>query len=169
MAADAFYSGQGPRLAEVSLKRRMPTISIYDGNVRAGCLMSYGQDIAAFHRQAATYVDKILLASWLSHREPQDLTVRKSTRPPPPGSRVPHRGSRWVSGSLAGRERPMRAREFKAARQRLGLSQAKLAAALGMGWLQIMRYEHGRAEVPKVVALAVEALERREAEARKSA
>jgi putative ABC transport system substrate-binding protein len=60
VAADAFYSGQGPRLAEVSLKRRMPTISIYDGNVRAGCLMSYGQDIATFHRQAATYVDKIL-------------------------------------------------------------------------------------------------------------
>ena len=54
----------------MSLKRRMPTISIYDGNVRAGCLMSYGQDIAAFHRQAATYVDKILLAAGLSHREP---------------------------------------------------------------------------------------------------
>ena len=58
----------------------------------------------------------------------------------------------------------MRAREFKAARQRLGLSQAKLAAALGMDWLQIMRYEHGRAVVPKVVALALEALERRAAE-----
>jgi transcriptional regulator with XRE-family HTH domain len=63
----------------------------------------------------------------------------------------------------------MRAREFKQARLRLGLSQARLAAALGMGWLQIMRYEHGRAKVPRVVALALEALERRAAKPRKSA
>jgi ABC-type uncharacterized transport system substrate-binding protein len=59
----------------VSLKRRMPNISIYDGNVRAGCLMSYGQDIAAFHRQAATYVDKILKGA-----KPADLPVEQPTK-----------------------------------------------------------------------------------------
>jgi transcriptional regulator with XRE-family HTH domain len=56
----------------------------------------------------------------------------------------------------------MRAREFKQARARLGLSQAALAKALGMGWLQIMRYEHGRAKVPRVVVLALEALTARQ-------
>jgi len=75
VATDAFYSGQGPRLAEASLKRRLPTIGIYDENVRAGCLMSYGQDIARFHRQAATYVDKILKGT-----KPGDLPVEEPTK-----------------------------------------------------------------------------------------
>ena len=63
----------------------------------------------------------------------------------------------------------MRAREFKAARERLGLSQAKLAKALGMSVPQMNRYEHGKNRVPGVVALALEALETRAAGARKSA
>jgi putative ABC transport system substrate-binding protein len=75
VATDAFYSGQGPRLADASLKHRMPTISIYDESVHAGCLMSYGQDIADFHRQAATYVDKILKGA-----KPADLPVEQPTR-----------------------------------------------------------------------------------------
>jgi putative ABC transport system substrate-binding protein len=75
VATDAFYSGQGPRLADASLKHRMPTISIYDENVHAGCLMSYGQDIAGFHRQAATYVDKILKGA-----QPTDLPVEQPTK-----------------------------------------------------------------------------------------
>ena len=75
VATDAFYSGQGTRLAEASLKHRMPTISIYDEHVQAGCLMSYGQNIAAFHRQAATYVDKILKGA-----KPADLPVEEPTR-----------------------------------------------------------------------------------------
>ena len=75
VAADAFYSGQGPQLAAAELKHRMPTISIYDGNVRAGCLMSYGQNIADFHRQAATYVDKILKGA-----KPGDLPVEQPTK-----------------------------------------------------------------------------------------
>jgi len=63
----------------------------------------------------------------------------------------------------------MRAREFKAARDRLGLSQAKLAKALGMSVPQMNRYEHGKIRVPGVVALALEALERRAAKGSKSA
>jgi len=38
----------------------MPTVSMCDEHVRVGYLMSYGQDIAGFRRQAATYVDTIL-------------------------------------------------------------------------------------------------------------
>jgi putative ABC transport system substrate-binding protein len=75
VGTDAFYSGQGSRLADASLKHRLPSISIYDEHVLAGCLMSYGQDIAGFHRQAATYVDKILRGA-----KPADLPVEQPTR-----------------------------------------------------------------------------------------
>ncbi|HYB40737.1 MAG TPA: ABC transporter substrate-binding protein [Candidatus Methylomirabilis sp.] len=74
VATDAFYSGQGRRLADASLKHRMPSVSIYDENVQAGCLMSYGQNIAGFHRQAAGYVDKILRGA-----KPADLPVEQPT------------------------------------------------------------------------------------------
>ena len=63
----------------------------------------------------------------------------------------------------------MRAREFKAARERLGLSQAKLAKALGMSEPMMNRYEHSKNRVPGVVALALEALECRAARVKKSA
>ncbi len=56
----------------------------------------------------------------------------------------------------------MRAREFKAARARLGLSQAGLAKALGRTRLQVFRYEAGQAKVPTVVILAMEALQARQ-------
>jgi len=75
VATDAFYSGQGSQLAAASLKHRMPSISIYNEHVQHGCLMSYGQDIAAFHRQAATYVDKILKGA-----KPADLPIEQPTR-----------------------------------------------------------------------------------------
>jgi len=63
----------------------------------------------------------------------------------------------------------MRAREFKAARERLGLSQAKLARALGMSEPHMNRYEHSKNQVPKVVSLALEVLETRARGIRKTA
>jgi DNA-binding XRE family transcriptional regulator len=63
----------------------------------------------------------------------------------------------------------MRARELKQARARLKMSQPELAEALGIHRTAVGRYEVGMLPVPKLVALAVEALERRAAEARKSA
>lgn len=56
----------------------------------------------------------------------------------------------------------MRGRDLKAARLRLGLTQEALAKALGMSAVQLSRYENGHMPVPRVVALAVEALERRQ-------
>lgn len=75
VAGDGFFSGQGPQLAEASIKYRMPTISIYQEHVTAGGLMSYGQNIAGFHRQSATFVDRILKGA-----RPEDLPVEQPTR-----------------------------------------------------------------------------------------
>ena len=75
VAADAFFSGQGAAIAELSATHHLPTIDIYRDHVLAGSLMSYGQDIAQFHRQAATFVDKILKGA-----KPADLSVEQPTK-----------------------------------------------------------------------------------------
>jgi putative ABC transport system substrate-binding protein len=75
VAADAFFSGQGPRIAAAALQHRLATISLYRDHVVAGCLASYGQNVAEFHRRAAIYVDKILKGA-----KPQDLPVEQPTK-----------------------------------------------------------------------------------------
>jgi len=63
----------------------------------------------------------------------------------------------------------MRARELKAARKRLGLSQQALADTLEVHRVTIALYETGKDPIPKMVSLAVEALETRAAGTRKTA
>jgi putative ABC transport system substrate-binding protein len=75
IAADAFLSGQGSSLAASALAHRLATISLYRDHVQAGCLISYGQDVAEFHRRAATYVHKILQGA-----RPEDLPVEQPTK-----------------------------------------------------------------------------------------
>jgi putative ABC transport system substrate-binding protein len=75
VATDAFFSEQGEPLAAASSKHRIPTISIYHEHAAAGCLIVYGQNIAQFHRLAATYVDKILRG-----RRPAELPVEQPTK-----------------------------------------------------------------------------------------
>jgi putative ABC transport system substrate-binding protein len=75
VAGDAFFSAQGPLLADASVKYRMPAISIYEDHVTAGGLMSYGQDIADYHRRSAIFVDKILKGA-----KPGDLPVEQPTK-----------------------------------------------------------------------------------------
>jgi putative tryptophan/tyrosine transport system substrate-binding protein len=75
VAADAFFSGQGPQIAGAALRHRLPTISIYQDQVLAGCLMSYGQNVAEFHQRAARYVDRILKGA-----KPEDLPVEQPTK-----------------------------------------------------------------------------------------
>jgi len=58
VAADAFFSGQGPQIAAAALQHRLATISIYQDHVLAGCLLNYGQNVAEFHQRAARYVDR---------------------------------------------------------------------------------------------------------------
>jgi putative ABC transport system substrate-binding protein len=75
VAADAFFSGQGPQLAASALAQRLATISLYQDHVSAGCLMNYGQNVADFHQRAARYVDKILKGA-----KPEDLPVEQPTK-----------------------------------------------------------------------------------------
>ncbi len=75
VAADAFFSGQGARIAASAAAHRLATISLYRDHVVAGCLMSYGQSVADFHRRAAIYVDKILKGA-----SPADLPVEQPTK-----------------------------------------------------------------------------------------
>ena len=75
VAADAFFSGQGETIAASAARHRLVTISLYRDHALAGCLMSYGQNVAEFHRRAATYVDKILRGA-----KPQDLPVEQPTK-----------------------------------------------------------------------------------------
>ena len=75
VAADDFLAGQGVQIARAGLRQRLATISIYQDHVAAGCLMSYGQNVADFHRQAARYVDRILKGA-----TPGDLPVEQPTK-----------------------------------------------------------------------------------------
>lgn len=63
------------RLAELALKRRLPTIFGNKENVVAGGLMSYGVDRNDLTRRAALYIDKILKGA-----KPADLPVEQPTR-----------------------------------------------------------------------------------------
>lgn len=75
IAGDASFSAQGKTIAEMALKHRIATIGIYREHAAAGSLMSYGQNIADFHRLAATYVDKILRGA-----KPGELPIEQPTK-----------------------------------------------------------------------------------------
>ena len=62
-------------IAQLALKRRLPAISAATVFAEAGCLMSYGPDIAALFRRAAVFVDKILKGA-----KPADIPVEQPTR-----------------------------------------------------------------------------------------
>ena len=72
VVADPFFSAQAPRIAELALKERLPTIFWTREHVVSGGLMSYGQDNAEHYRRAAAYVDKILKGA-----KPGDLPVEQ--------------------------------------------------------------------------------------------
>jgi putative ABC transport system substrate-binding protein len=69
------YAAHFKRVAELTLKYRLPAISTSVSWVDAGGLMSYGQDSSIGYRRAATYVDKILRGA-----KPADLPVEAPTK-----------------------------------------------------------------------------------------
>ena len=64
--------GQGPRIAELAVKNRIPTISDGFQFAEQGGLMFYGPDSIAGYQRAAAFVDKILKG-----RKPADLPAEQ--------------------------------------------------------------------------------------------
>jgi ABC-type uncharacterized transport system substrate-binding protein len=68
-------TGQRTQLVELVLRNKLPAIYQGKGSVDVGGLMSYGPNLPALHRRAATFVDKILKGA-----KPADLPVEQPTK-----------------------------------------------------------------------------------------
>jgi ABC-type uncharacterized transport system substrate-binding protein len=72
----AAYDVNGPRIAEVAAKARLPVFSLSDNAVEKHFgLLAYGPDWLDMYRRAATYVDKILKGA-----QPADLPVQQPVK-----------------------------------------------------------------------------------------
>jgi putative tryptophan/tyrosine transport system substrate-binding protein len=63
------------QIADLAIKKRLPSMCERDSYVQAGCLMSYSGDETESYRRAAFYVDKILKGA-----KPADLPVEQPTK-----------------------------------------------------------------------------------------
>ena len=70
--SDVIFNSHRTRLADLAARSRLPATYGVRESVEAGGLMSYGPSFLNFHRQAATYVDKILKGA-----KPGDLPVEQ--------------------------------------------------------------------------------------------
>jgi len=75
VAGDPLFVENAEQVATLALKHRLPTMFLFSQHVDAGGLMSYGIELADLHRQAATYVDKILRGA-----APGDLPIEEPTK-----------------------------------------------------------------------------------------
>jgi len=71
----SLFSTHYKRVAEFTIKNRLPSIALVPAWANAGGLMSYGADLNFQYRRAATYVDKILKGT-----KPADLPVEAPTK-----------------------------------------------------------------------------------------
>lgn len=70
-----FFTTHRAQLTGLTTASRLPAVYGYREMVEAGGLMSYGPQIADFHKRAATHVDKILKGA-----KPADLPVEQPTK-----------------------------------------------------------------------------------------
>jgi putative ABC transport system substrate-binding protein len=75
VVTDAMYLTERAKLQELMQTTRLPVAYALREHVVAGGLLSYGADLAANYRHAATYVDKILKGA-----KPADLPVEQATK-----------------------------------------------------------------------------------------
>ena len=75
VSSDFFFTSHAPRLAELALKHRLPSIFGARESAEAGGLMSYGADRGLMYRRVATYVDKILKGA-----KPGDLPIEQADK-----------------------------------------------------------------------------------------
>jgi putative ABC transport system substrate-binding protein len=72
---EAMFDSHFARLADASIKRRLPSICGLDGYARAGGLMTYSVSFADSFRRIAGYVDRILRGA-----NPTELPVERPTK-----------------------------------------------------------------------------------------
>ncbi len=70
-----FFQQQREQIAQLALKYRLPSMTADRVYAEAGCLMSYGPNLADNFRRAAYYVDKIFKGA-----KPADLPVEQPTK-----------------------------------------------------------------------------------------
>jgi putative ABC transport system substrate-binding protein len=75
VVTEALFIGERARLARLTAKHRLPSMHGLRENVDAGGLLSYGPNLFAQARRAATYVDKILRGA-----KPGDLPIEQPTK-----------------------------------------------------------------------------------------
>jgi putative ABC transport system substrate-binding protein len=75
VVAEGLFLRHRARLADLSVKNRLPSIHGIRENVEAGGLIHYGPDLLAQTRRAGVYVDKILKGA-----KPADLPVEQPTK-----------------------------------------------------------------------------------------
>jgi len=76
MAVDSSRAfGQRLQIAEVAAKNRLPAMAGFREFAQVGGLMTYGASLPDMHRQASTYVDKIIKGA-----KPGDLPVQQSSK-----------------------------------------------------------------------------------------
>jgi putative ABC transport system substrate-binding protein len=66
---------QRSQIADLSLKTRLPTISIFSSFPKAGGLMAYGPNLASMFKRAGTYVARIL-----SGANPGELPIERPSK-----------------------------------------------------------------------------------------
>jgi putative ABC transport system substrate-binding protein len=72
---DTFTAEHLPRIMELAVRYRLPTVHPHSLQVAAGGLVSYGIDVLDQHRRAAEYVDRILRGE-----KPAQLPVQQPTK-----------------------------------------------------------------------------------------
>jgi putative tryptophan/tyrosine transport system substrate-binding protein len=72
---DALFNSHLERIAQASIKNRLPSVYDRTGFVEAGGLMSYGVNLPDLSRRAAEYVDQIFKGA-----KPGDLTLVQPTK-----------------------------------------------------------------------------------------
>ena len=72
---DPLTIGLGPRIADLAIQQRLPSIYQFRETVEAGGLMSYGPDRRHLYARAAEYVDKVLKGA-----KPADIPVEQPTK-----------------------------------------------------------------------------------------
>jgi putative ABC transport system substrate-binding protein len=68
-------NGERLHIAELALKNRLPTISLFTEFPKSGALMAYGPNLPDMYRRAAIYVDRVLKGAKVS-----DLPIERPSR-----------------------------------------------------------------------------------------